>query len=116
MWMLIFVLTGCIVSLTSAQAPSDDARHKLVSLIGDVRGADGRRYASRDNLGNTMDCVKIIKRTDTEQFIGVYHTYVNNVPRVNLAVSDDLLNWTWLRELAYYGSQPTIVVPADQPQ
>ncbi|CAF1684954.1 unnamed protein product, partial [Adineta ricciae] len=42
--------------------------------------------------------------------------YVNNVPRVNLAVSDDLLNWTWLRELAYYGSQPTIVVPADQPQ
>ncbi|UJR25089.1 hypothetical protein I4U23_006450 [Adineta vaga] len=116
MWTLIFVLVGCIAYVAYAQTPSDDARHKLVSLIADVRGANGRRYASRDHLGNTMDCVKIIKRTDTEQFIGVYHTYINNIPRVNLAVSDDLFTWTWLRELAYFGSQPTIAVPIDQPQ
>ncbi|CAF3769714.1 unnamed protein product [Adineta steineri] len=113
---LIFLLIAGISSLTHAQSPSDEARHKLVGLIADVRGADGRRYGSRDHLGNTMDCVKIIKRTDSEQFIGVYHTYINEVPRVNLAISDDLINWTWLRELAYFGSQPTIAVPSDQPQ
>ncbi|CAF1079840.1 unnamed protein product [Adineta steineri] len=112
---LIFLLIAGISSLTHAQSPSDVARHRLIGLIADVRGADGRRYGSRDHLGNTMDCVKIIKRTDSEQFIGVYHTYINEVPRVNLAISDDLLNWTWLRELAYFGSQPTIAVPSDQP-
>jgi hypothetical protein len=116
MWTLIFLLLGNISSFIQAQSPSDDARHKLVALIGNVRQADGHRYSSRDHLGNTMDCVKIIKRTGSEQFIGVYHTYINNVPRVNLAISNDLLNWTWLRELAYFGSQPTIAVPSDQPQ
>lgn len=116
MWQIIIILIVVVATDTHRQSPSDDARQKLVSLIGDVRQADGRRYSSRDHLGNTMDCVKIIKRTDSEDFIGVYHTYIDNVPRVNLALSSDLLNWTWLRELAYFGSQPTIAVPSDQPQ
>ncbi len=116
MWILIFVLIGGISRLTHAQPPSDDARHKLVALISDVREADGRQYNSRDHRGNTMDCVKIIKRTDSEEFIGVYHTFINGTPRVNLALSSDLLNWTWLQQLAYFGSQPTIVVPSDYPE
>jgi hypothetical protein len=116
MWALIVIVIGGILSLIHAQSPSDDARHKLIALIGDVRLADGRKYSSRDHLGHTMDCVKIIKRTGSEQFIGVYHTYINNVPRVNLALSNDLMSWTWIRELAYLGSQPTIAVPSDQPQ
>jgi hypothetical protein len=81
-----------------------------------VYEADGRRYAVRDHRGNMMNCVKIIKRTGSEEFIDVYHTYINNVLRVNLAISEDLLQWTWLQELAVHSSQPTIVVPADQPQ
>ena len=101
--------------LNSEAPPSDDARHKLVALVSDVRRADGYRYSARDHRGNTMDCVKIIKRYDSEEFIGVYHTYIDNVPRVNLAVSSDLLNWTWTQELAYFGSQPTIAVPSDYP-
>lgn len=115
MWILICVLLEVISSLCQAAPPSDDARHKLVALIADVRGADGHQYSSHDHRGNTMDCVKIIKRPDSEEFIGVYHTYIDNVPRVNLAVSNDLFNWTWLHELAYFGSQPTIVVPSDYP-
>ena len=67
-------------------------------------------------VGNTMDCVKIIKRTNSEEFIGVYHTFINDVPRVNLAISNDLMNWTWIKELAYLGSQPTIAVPSDYPE
>ena len=113
MWTIIIL---SIAGFLHAQSPSDDARHHLVSLIGNVRQADGRRYSAHDDRGHSMDCVKIIKRTDNEDFIGVYHTYVNNTPRVNLALSTDLLNWTWLRELAYLGSQPSIAVPSDQPQ
>lgn len=112
---IFFLLVGYILSCIEAQSPSDDARHKLVALIGNVRQADGRRYSSRDHLGNTMDCVKIIKQTGSEEFIGVYHTFINGIPRVNLASSYDLMNWTWLHELAYYGSQPTIAVPSDHP-
>lgn len=63
-----------------------------------------------------MNCIKIIKRTGSDDFIGVYHTYKNNVPRVNLAISNDLLEWTRLKELAVHASQPTIAVPIDQPQ
>ena len=106
---LIFVLIGDIASVMNA-------RQKLVTLIGDVCHADGRQYDSRDHRGNKMDCVKIIKRPDSEDFIGVYHTFIDNIPRVNLAVSNDLLKWTWLRELASFGSQPTIAIPRDYPQ
>ncbi|CAF3918175.1 unnamed protein product [Rotaria sp. Silwood1] len=63
-----------------------------------------------------MDCIKIIKRIGSEEFIGVYHTVIDSIPRVNLARSTDLLQWTWLQELAYRASQPAIAVPADQPQ
>ena len=92
-----------------------NARQKLLTLIGDVCQADGRQYDSRDHRGNKMDCVKIIKRPDSEKFIGIYHTFIDNIPRVNLAVSNDLLNWTWLQELATFGSQPTIAIPSDHP-
>lgn len=117
MYKISIVLILCkIFVLTEGEAPSDNARHKLVSLLADVRQADGYRYSSHDHLGNSMDCVKIIKRTNNEDFIGVYHTFTNNIPRVNLAISNDLLNWTWIQELGYMGSQPTIAVPIDQPQ
>ncbi len=115
-WVLIVALVNYFVIVIITQSPSDNARRKLVSLIGQVRQADGRRYAVRDHLGNAMNCVKIIKRTDSDDFIGVYHTYVDNILRVNLAISNDLLQWTWLRQLAVHASQPTIVVPADEPQ
>ena len=113
---LFITLVSCFLIVAIAQSPSDNARRKLLSLIGHVREADGHRYASRDHLGNTMNCVKIIKRTGSDDFIGVYHTYINNVPRVNLALSNDLLEWKWLKQLAVHASQPTIAVPTDQPQ
>jgi hypothetical protein len=116
MWTLILVFVSCFLIVVVAQSPSDNARRKIVSFIGQVYQADGHRYAARDHLGNTMNCIKIIKRTGSDDFIGVYHTYKSNVPRVNLAISNDLLQWTWLKELAVHASQPTIAVPTDQPQ
>ncbi|CAF2926746.1 unnamed protein product [Rotaria sp. Silwood2] len=116
MWTLNIALISFFLTVTNPQFPSDNARRKLVSLIAEVRQADGRRYASRDHLGNPMNCIKIIKRTGSDDFIGVYHTYVNNVPRVHLAVSNDLLQWTWLQELAVHASQPTIAASSDHPE
>jgi hypothetical protein len=115
-WTLIIALISYSFIISIAQFPSDNARRKLLSLISQVRQADGHRYAARDHLGRAMNCIKIIKRTGSNDFIGVYHIYVNNIPRVNLAISEDLLQWTWLRELGIHGSQPTIAVPTDQPQ
>jgi hypothetical protein len=116
MWTLIFILIGSFSSIISAASLSDDPRHQLVALISNVTQSDGYRYSLHDDRGNTMDCVKIIKRANSEEFIGVYHTFINGTPRVNLTVSDDLFNWTWCQELAYYGTQPTIAVPSDYPE
>jgi hypothetical protein len=116
MWVTFIAITSCLLFAANAQAPSDNARRKLVSLIGRVYQADGRQYNTRDHLGNMMNCVKIIERTGSDDFIAVYHTFVNNVPRTNLAISNDLLHWTWLKVLAVHASQPTIAVPTDQPQ
>lgn len=116
MWPLIFMIFGGVLGDIHIKDPSDNARHQLVALISNVTKADGYRYGTHDDRGNSMDCVKIIKKTDSEEFLGVYHTFTNQVPHVNLAISSDLLNWTWVRELDYSGSQPTIVVPSDYPQ
>ncbi|MCL5028194.1 MAG: hypothetical protein M1480_04135 [Bacteroidetes bacterium] len=93
-------------------AVSDGARTQLRALIDNVKGASMRVYAVHDNVGHSMDCVKIIDNPYVSgQFIGVYHTLYNNVFKVNLATSTDLINWTWIRELA--GSLPS--GPASQP-
>jgi hypothetical protein len=115
-WNLRLVFVSWFFIIVIAPSPSDNARRQLISLIGGVRQADGHRYAARDHLGNPMSSIKIIKRTDGDEFIGVYHIYVSNVPRVHLAISKDLLQWTWLRQLAVHAAQPTIAVPSDQPQ
>jgi len=116
MWALFWAwLCIAVIFQGECAPPSDDPRHKLVALASNVTGADGYVYGARDHRGNTMDCVKIIKRPKSEEFIAVYHTYIDNVPRVNLAISDNLRNWTWLQQLGYYGSQPTIAVPTDYP-
>ncbi|UCJ08958.1 hypothetical protein KTO58_07175 [Chitinophaga pendula] len=100
-----------------AGAPSDPARASLKAMIENVKQADGRRYNAKDNAGHTMDCAKIIQQTGGNTFVAVYHTYVNGTPKVNLATSTDLINWTWIRELAGSNnggaSQPTIAPASD---
>ena len=108
--------TASPVSL--AGAPSDVARGKLRAMITNVKGAAMRRYDAHDNAGHSLDCIKIIANPYVSgQFIGVSHAGFNGVLKVNLAVSTDLVNWTWVRELAGsnngQASQPTIAVASD---
>jgi len=75
----------------------------IQTLLGDVVGSTGHRYAAKDSAGNTMDTVKIITNP-AGGYLGVYHT--GN--RVNLASSTDLVNWVFRRTLDAQASHPTI--------
>jgi hypothetical protein len=111
------VTTGSNKIVAAAGAPSDPARAALKSLIENVTSATGKRFDAKDNVGHNMDCAKIIANPEAGGYIAVYHTYVNGEAKVNLASSTDLLNWTWIRELAGSitgaASQPTIKVASD---
>ena len=76
---------------------------KIADLIADVPGSTGHRYGTRDDAGNTMDTVKIID-DPAGGYLAVYHTG----DEVKLAVSADLLDWTFRRTLDDAATQPTI--------
>jgi hypothetical protein len=94
-----------------AAAPSDGARAELKGYIEEVAQADAWRYGVSDDVGHTMDTAKIIA-DPAGGYIAVYHTNVGGQFKVNVATSNDFMNWTWVRELAGSNtgsaSQPTI--------
>jgi hypothetical protein len=129
--MLVRLLTSCALLLTAASAglpasaasaptvadtaaaaPSDPARAELRSIVENVSGATGKRYAARDDAGHVMDTVKIIQDTTGGYLAVSHHMAADGHFRVNLATSTDLLTWHWVRELAGSttgpASQPTI--------
>lgn len=75
----------------------------LRTILGDVPGANGCRYDAKDSAGNRMDTVKIIDNP-AGGYLGIYHTG----DTVNLALSTDLLDWTFVRALDDQATQPTI--------
>ena len=75
----------------------------IQTLLGDVVGSTGHRYAVTDNAGNTTDTVKIITNR-AGGYLGVYHTG----SKVNLASSTDLVNWVFRRTLDPQATQPTM--------
>jgi hypothetical protein len=101
-----------------AGSASDISRVKLRNIISNVKGATRHVYDLKDNLGNSMGCLKIVANPSVPgQFIGVYHITFNGVFKIDLATSTDLVNWTWVRELAGsnngQASQATIAVASD---
>lgn len=110
--------TQAVSHVALAGAPSDVARGMLRAMITNVKGATMHKYDAHDNAGHSLDCIKIIANPYVSgQFIGVSHASFNGVLKVNLAVSTDLVNWTWVRELAGsnngQASQPAIAVASD---
>ncbi|WNG18202.1 hypothetical protein F0U63_28595 [Cystobacter fuscus] len=88
-------------------APSDAQRGELRVLVENVTQANARRYGATDSAGRSMDTAKLIK-DPAGGYLAVYHTYINGSPRVSVAASSDLINWTFLRELGTNASQPDI--------
>jgi len=117
--MLIRLVACSALLLTTLSAPaaadappSDPARAELRSIVENVSGATGKRYAVHDDAGHVMDTVKIIQDATGGYLAVSHHLAADGHFRVNLATSTDLLNWHWVRELAGSNtgpaSQPTI--------
>jgi hypothetical protein len=78
----------------------------------DVVSATGYRYGAHDNLGNTLDTLKVIP-SPSAGYLGVYHTLSGGVFVTKLAQSADLLTWTHVVDLDSHASQPTIAALSD---
>jgi hypothetical protein len=79
----------------------------LRSIVEDVPGAADYRYGVRDNLGDSMDALKIVQ-SPYGGYLGVYHSVVGGRSVARVASSFDLLHWNFEADLAPNASQPTI--------
>ena len=95
----------------SPTPPSGTTAEQLVGLLQDVTAADGYRYGTKDDAGNTMDTLKIIEAAPRD-YLGVYHTLTSSGFVVKLAISTDLLTWQFKTDLGP-GSQPTLARLSD---
>ena len=92
----------------SATDADSAASIELRRLIEDVTRSTARRYGLQDDRGHEMDGLKILSVSEAGGFVGLYHSYRNDVFDVDLATSTDLMNWTWRAHLASHASMPTI--------
>jgi hypothetical protein len=84
------------------------ARTRLREIIEDVVGADASRYGAVDDTGRSMDCAKVVQDAAGD-YLAVYHSFRSDGRfHVALAVSADLMNWTFVRDLGGGASQPTL--------
>jgi hypothetical protein len=84
---------------------------ELIGLIGDVPAATSR-YNIRDDLGKTMDTIKVIENP-AGGYLAVYHVGTGRGYEVHLATSADLVSWRHQVLLDAPASQPTIAATAD---
>ena len=79
----------------------------LRSIVEDVPGAANYRYGVRDNVGASMDGLKIVQ-SPYGGYIGVYHAVVGKRSVVRVATSVDLLHWRFETNLVDDASQATV--------
>jgi hypothetical protein len=102
---LVFAAVVCLALATPAQAAIP-----LRTIVEDVPGSAAYRYGLRDNFGNSMDALKVVK-SPFGGYLGVYHTAAAGRSAVKVATSTDLVNWRFRSNLAENASQPTISKP-----
>ena len=100
-----------VLLCSSADAWADQA--KFEDIVQNVPAATGYRYAAHDNLGHTLDTLKVINNPQGG-YIGVYHANVAGTFEVMLGTSSDLLTWKFEAILARSASQPTIARLGDR--
>jgi hypothetical protein len=94
-------------ALCVALSASAHAATPLRTIVEDVPGSTAYSYGTRDNLGNPMHTLKVVK-SPFGGYLGIYHTVTNTRYVVKVATSVDLLNWFFAANLAVDASQPTI--------
>lgn len=97
------------ISTNLATVPAE-----LRAYLEDVAGADGRRYAVRDDQDHVLDGLAILPAPDGG-FVGVSHWWSDALAefRVGVSTSHDLLTWTWQTDLARRASMPAILPASD---
>jgi hypothetical protein len=79
----------------------------LRTIVEDVPGSTAYSYGTRDNMGNGMHTLKVVK-SPFGGYLGVYHSVVGGRYLTKVATSVDLLHWRFAANLAQDASQPTI--------
>ena len=87
---------------------STDYVEHILETIGDL-GENQCRYNAVDSLNCRLDTIKIIENPNGG-YLGVYHSYIDNVSQVRLATSTDLLHWLFTGTIEHNASQPTIAM------
>ncbi|MFC9331543.1 hypothetical protein [Kitasatospora sp. NPDC057015] len=106
--LLSLPLVFASIPLAQAAPPSDVPRAELRGLVENVIQADGYRYQAKDSAGRSMDAAKIIQ-DGTGSYLAVYHTMrPDGRFHAAIAVSSDLLDWTFAQDFGVGSSQPTI--------
>jgi hypothetical protein len=98
----LLCLALLIAAGSAAAAPTS-----LREVVEDVPGSTAYRYATKDDLRNSMHTLKIVK-SPFGGYLGVYHSVAAGRFTVKVATSVDLLNWRFAANLAPDASQPTI--------
>jgi hypothetical protein len=83
----------------------------LRTIVEDVAGSAAYRYGLRDNFGNSMEGLKVVK-SPFGGYLGVYHTTTAGRSAVKVATSTDLMSWRFQSNLVDNASHPTIHKPA----
>jgi acid phosphatase type 7 len=96
-----------VAALCALAAAPAEAVTPLRTIVEDVPGSAGYRYGTRDNMGNSMDTLKIVKAA-WGGYLGVYHTFAGGQYTAKVATSVDLLTWRFEANLASRASRPTI--------
>jgi hypothetical protein len=81
---------------------------KLAALIDDVSAATAVRFGATDSTGAPLGTVKIIPAGPRAAYVGIYHVSHGGQFSVRVAVSHDLLHFSYVATLATNASQPTI--------
>jgi hypothetical protein len=109
------VIAGMIVvSLQSSWAVSSNISYDtLTNILSQPVRADASAYDAKDNQGNQMEVIKVLDLVgQSAKYAAVYYTpYVVSGGyryRVNLATSDDLVHWTYIRTLVDNADMPDI--------
>ena len=87
--------------------PGAGAAVSYRDMLEQVTQSDGHRYTTRDQLGRSMDTLKIL-RLPGRGYVGVYHSLVGGRFTVFVATSRTLATWRSRATLATNASQPTI--------
>jgi hypothetical protein len=104
-WLCARLLLASLLFL--ALSVPAQAATPLRTIVEDVPGSTGYRYSTHDDVGDSMDTLKVVK-SPFGGYLGVYHTVVGGRYFVKVATSLDLLHWRFAANLAVDASQPTI--------